>query len=178
MSTATWTGAGVLGADGAPSRSGVAAGAGSLLGYNGELDREPVSSSDSAIDAVLSGGGVRAGDAAGDSGKGSRAQFKIVLLVVAEHEEAIIEADWLAWLDQTCEDIELHINVKEVRSKRRAAIFPRLTTGRLTGTRLQNLLPPANLLTVSLCGTPNFARDVRELYLSMGLPRTLLSTVG
>jgi hypothetical protein len=95
-----------------------------------------------------------------------------------EHEDAIIEAEWLNYLDQTCDDIEVHYNLKEVRARRSIARFPRVTTGRLTAKRLQNLLPPANLLTVSLCGTPSFVRDVRELYLSMGMPRSLLSTVG
>jgi len=72
----------------------------------------------------------------------------------------------------------VHYNLKAVRDRRNIGRFPRVTTGRLTAKRLQNLLPPANLLTVSLCGTPNFVRDVRELYLSMGMPRSLLSTVG
>lgn len=81
-------------------------------------------------------------------------------------------------MDATCDDFELHVNVKDVRSRRAARRLPRLTLGRLTPRRLQELLPPADLLTVSICGTPSFVTTMREMYLTMGLPRPLLSTVS
>jgi hypothetical protein len=74
----------------------------------------------------------------------------------------------------------VHINLS--RPKSRAAVgmlgLPRVTTGRLSTATLESLLPPADLLTVSLCGTPDFVRVVRDQYISTGLPRSLLHTVG
>jgi ferredoxin-NADP reductase/cytochrome b involved in lipid metabolism len=107
-----------------------------------------------------------------------RARFKLVLMAVFENEDAIIELPWLHHMDTICPDFELHINLKTVRRPERLVDVPRVYTGHLTPTRLERLLPPANLLTVSLCGTPNFVQTVRSQYLEMGLPKSLLSVVG
>lgn len=124
------------------------------------------------------GKGKAAGAAAAEAAK--RPRFKLVLMVVAEHEDSVPEADWLRFLDENCDDFELHVNLKAERKLAAEAreSFPRVTFGRLTARRLERLLPPANLLTVSICGTPQFNNEVRQLYLSMGLPRTLVSIVG
>lgn len=110
----------------------------------------------------------------------ARPRFKLVLLLVAENEDTVPEADWLRYVDSACDDFELHVNLKAARwgTDAAAAAFPRVTFGRLTPRRLERLLPPANLLTVSLCGTPAFADGVRAMFLNMGLPRTLISITG
>lgn len=107
-------------------------------------------------------------------------RFKLVLMVVFEHEDAIIEREWLQHMDAICDDFELHINLSHVRNKRKVTemALPRLTLGRLTPTRLERLLPPRNLLVVSLCGTPKFQKDIRDIYESLGLPKSLLSVVA
>jgi len=107
-------------------------------------------------------------------------RFKLVLMVVFEHEDAIIEREWLQHMDATCDDFELHINLSHIRDKRKVHDMGlvRLTTGRLTASRLERLLPPKNLLTVSLCGTPKFQKDIRDIYESLGLPKGLLSVVA
>lgn len=121
-----------------------------------------------------------AGPAAQQQRRGRRPKLQLILLGVFEHEDAIIEREWLAHLDATCPDFELHVNCLHLNDPAAVATsgLTRLTTGRLTPRRLEQVLPPANLLTVSLCGTPNFVRDIREMYVSLGLPRSLLSVVG
>lgn len=103
-------------------------------------------------------------------------RYKLVLLAVAEHEGAIPEIGWLRWLDANLPDFELHVNV--MRGSDAAASTPRTYFGRVTPRRLERLLPPANLLTVSVCGTPAFTSGIHSMYRDMGLPRTLLTTVG
>jgi hypothetical protein len=128
------------------------------------------------------GAGPQASEAAGGAfpAAPARPRFKLVLLVVAENEDTVPEADWLRYVDSACDDFELRVNLKAARWGRDAAVaaFPRVTFGRLNPRRLERLLPPANLLTVSLCGTPAFADGVRGMYLDMGLPRTLISITG
>lgn len=112
--------------------------------------------------------------------KAKKARFKLVLLACFEHEDAIIEPEWMSWLDEMCADFELHINLSRPRDRHAVAErgLPRVTTGRLTASRLEKVLPPANLLMVSLCGTPDFVKSVRETYRALGLPKSLLTTVG
>jgi hypothetical protein len=135
--------------------------------------------SDAAAARTATGGGG-AGGAGGGGGKPLPPRFRLILLVCFEHEDAFFEREWLQHLDTTCDDIELHINLSRVRS--RSAVtsmrLQRLSVGRLSHTRLERLLPPRNLLAVSLCGTPRFQRDVREIYASLGLPKSLLMSVG
>lgn len=104
--------------------------------------------------------------------------LKLVLCVIAESESSVIELDWLRAMDRECDDFELHLNLKNVRDKAALADLPRVYTGRLSASRLESLLPPTDLLTVSVCGTPNFQRETAELYHSMGLPRSLLTIVS
>jgi len=79
---------------------------------------------------------------------------------------------------QTCEDFELHVNLKTIRNPIALAGMQRVYTGRLTQERLDNVLPPTDLLTVSVCGTPQFQLDVSAEYSAMGLPRSLLTIVS
>lgn len=109
---------------------------------------------------------------------GGKPHLRLVLMVVAENEDAVIELEWLRHMDAVCEDFELHLNLKAVKDPYQLADFPRVHSGRLNPKKLESLLPPTELLTVSVCGTPQFQREVSELYRSMGLPRSLLTVVS
>lgn len=138
---------------------------------------------------ALAGAGAQAAAAAATAAAAAQAalaaandkpRFKLVLLVCAQHEDDVPEADWLRWLDAECGDVELHVNLSVSRWGHESAIaaFPRVTFGHLTSRRLERVLPPANLLQVCLCGSPSFVADVRSLYLRMGLPRALICIAG
>jgi peroxidase len=145
-----------------------------------EIEVDEATAADSAASSDEDGRERRREERERVGGAGSPPRFKLVLLVVMEHEDAIIEREWLQFMDATCDDFELHINLSRVRSKRAVAemALPRLTVGRLTPERLERLLPPRNLLAVSLCGTPRFQKDVRDIYGIIGLPKSLLMVVG
>jgi hypothetical protein len=148
---------------------------------------------DNDVDAHASSASSKAAPAAGSassaaSGAGApaaadfpqkRPRFKLVLMLVMENVDCVPEADYLRFMDASLDDFELHINVSRQADQETALrSFPRVTFGRLNARRLERLLPPANLLTVSLCGTPSFVSEVRKIFLEMGLPRTLISVTG
>lgn len=102
--------------------------------------------------------------------------LKLVLMVVFGSEDEVLEADWLLHAAETCPYFELHINIKK---KRRAEHplhrYENLYTGYLDEERLALILPPRNLLTVTLCGSSQFVRGLKDKYLAMGMPRGLVS---
>lgn len=102
--------------------------------------------------------------------------LKLVLLVVFGSEDEVLEADWLLHAAETCPYFELHINIK---AKRRAEHplhrFENLYTGYIDEERLALILPPRNLLTVTLCGSSSFVRGLKDKYMNMGMPKGLVA---
>ena len=73
---------------------------------------------------------------------------------------------------------DLHVNVKRAnRGGVALRKFKRATIGYLSESTLAGVLPPKDLLFVSICGTSAFSRQISDQYVEMGLPRGLVSVV-
>lgn len=109
--------------------------------------------------------------------QGSR--LKLILLVAELDEDSVLELDWLRQMDALCEDFELHLQLKSLHDEETHGLPEgHVQTGRLDPTRLEELLPKSDLLTVSICGSAAFQNAVSDIYLTMGLPRSVLTVVG
>ncbi len=99
----------------------------------------------------------------------------LIVLCCFEHEDAIIEREWLLHLHRTCPAVEMHFNLSRAPSGTRS--LPNVTTGRLTSARLGALLPAENFRSFAVCGSAAFTRDVREKLLALGLPKASIVVV-
>jgi len=118
-------------------------------------------------------------DAASTGSKRQRPKnLKLIMICCFENEDNILEGEWLNHCARECPNFELFINVKTAnRGGRVLESYQHTSTGYLTDTKLASLLPPRDLLFVSICGTTGFSRLVHDRYVEMGLPRGLVSVV-
>lgn len=147
---------------------------------SGRTNRSDSTSVDSAVDVAMRPHPqqVLADDGAADDKRyRPRPDLKLVLMACFEEEETAIEYDWLLRIAASCPDIEVHFNVKNIRNPAHPIHQSQnVSSGYLSRERLASLIPPRNLLTVSLCGTSTFIRTMRDTYLSMGLPKGMVSS--
>lgn len=104
--------------------------------------------------------------------------LKLVLLVVFGCEDEVLEAEWLLDAAQKCPYFELHINIKrKALGSHPLHSYENLHVGRVDDKQLAAILPPRDLLGVTLCGSNTFVTSMKEMYLSMGMPRGIVTAV-
>lgn len=112
------------------------------------------------------------------TGRRRHRNLKLILVCCFEDEDNILEGDWLRHCAKECPDFELHMNVTRAsRGGRALAQYEHHSTGYLNDGKLASILPPKDLLFVSLCGKSSFVRQIFNRYTKMGMPLGLLSVV-
>jgi cytochrome b involved in lipid metabolism len=118
------------------------------------------------------------GASAKTSGRRRLRNLKLILVCCYEDEDNILEGDWLRHCTRECPEFELHMNVTRLtRGGRVLSSYENRSSGYLTESKLASILPPKDLLFVSICGKSSFVRSNFSMYTKMGMPLGLLSAV-
>jgi ferredoxin-NADP reductase len=109
--------------------------------------------------------------------------LRVTLLACFCRETEIQAERALTWLHQHCPKLTVHFNLKHRPQLRplkpfaRREALPSYSHGRVTSQLLINLLPQTDLACVCICGDDTFVQTIKEQYVTLGVPRSMIVDV-